>query len=181
MTETSINIHGGLHEGACVPPLVTAYIGIGSNLSYPQKNCAQAIANLSSHPDIILVARSSFYETEPVGLKEQGWYVNAVIEVQTSLIPAELLAILLKIEKEMGRERREKWGPRLIDLDLLFYSDLIVEEKNLKIPHPEISKRRFVLEPLCEIAENFQHPVLNKRIFDILTSLPPGEAVRRIN
>ena len=145
-----------------------AYIGVGSNLGSPAENCARAINMLRGHPDCVLAASSSFYKTEPVGMEDQSWFVNAVVAVDTALEPLRLLRILLAIEKDMGRKRGEKWGPRLIDLDMLFYDDHIIRHPQLEIPHPEITRRKFVLAPLAEIAGEFIHPKEKKSIRDLL-------------
>lgn len=158
----------------------TAYIGIGSNMQNPLERCREAINYLATHPDISIIARSSFYETEPVGFSEQDWFINAVVEAQTSLSPADLLASLLRIEQKMGRVRQGKWGPRLIDLDLLFYGNEIVETADLKIPHPEIPVRRFILAPMNDIASKYLHPVLKKTISELLSALPENPKVNKL-
>ena len=158
----------------------TTYIGIGSNLGAPEKNCTDAIEKLATHPDIFLKARSPFYKTRPVGPIEQEWFVNAALKVQTRLSPHDLLGILLNTEKEMGRVRKEKWGPRLIDLDLLFYDNLVLNSQGLILPHPEIPNRRFVLAPLCDIAEDLLHPTLKKTVKDLLHELTDDTEVSRL-
>ena len=158
----------------------TTYIGIGSNLGVPEKNCADAIEKLATHPDLSLKARSPFYKTCPVGPLEQEWFINAALKVQTRLNPHDLLGILLNTEKEMGRVRKEKWGPRLIDLDLLFYDDLVLNSQGLILPHPEIPNRRFVLAPLCDIAEDLLHPTLKKTVKDLLYELTDDTEVSRL-
>ncbi|MEE9259309.1 MAG: 2-amino-4-hydroxy-6-hydroxymethyldihydropteridine diphosphokinase [Nitrospinaceae bacterium] len=159
---------------------VIAYIGVGSNLGSPRENCEQAIEYLHSHSDIELISRSSFYETEPIGVKNQDWFINAAVKTRTLLKPVKLLDTLLAIERKMGRQRREKWGPRIIDLDLLFYGDLILKKENLQLPHPEIASRKFVLEPMREIAGDHRHPVLNKTISELLNELSLEQKVQRI-
>lgn len=158
----------------------TAHIGIGSNLDAPRANCTRSISLLEEHPAITVTARSSFYETEPVGRTSQSWFVNAVIEVSTTLDPHSLLEALLSIEKEMGRIRREKWGPRIIDLDLLLYEDRVIHGEGLDLPHPEMTKRRFVLVPLSEIAGHRVHPMRKKSIHALLAELPANQKVHRI-
>ena len=150
----------------------TAYIGVGSNLNYPQENCKQAVARLKAHPNIKVLVESSLYDTEPLGIKDQQWFINKVVEVVTGLDAEGLLTALLNIEREMGRLREEKWGPRIIDLDLLFYGDRIIETVNLKIPHPGTALRRFVLAPLVEINPNLFHPILKKTIRELLAAIP---------
>lgn len=159
----------------------TVYIGIGSNLGDPRKNCRQAIERINAHPDITVTTRSSLYETEPLGLKEQGWFVNAVVAARTTLPPRDLLQALLVIEKEMGRVRRQKWGPRLIDLDLLYYGDQRICSDNLEVPHPEVHRRKFVLVPLNEIDPKRLHPVLNKTARELLAELPENQKINRIS
>lgn len=107
---------------------------------------------------------SSWYRTEPVGLEDPEWFVNGVVLLETPLLPEDLMAQLLRIETLMGRERTVKWGPRIIDLDLLSYDRLIMNKPHLILPHPFLEKRRFVLEPMAEIAPDYVHPVLQKTI-----------------
>lgn len=153
------------------------YIGIGSNMGDSLGNCRQAIQAIGAKKGNRIVACSSFYLTEPVGRKDQNWFVNAVIAVRTNFSPHQLLEFLMNVEKNMGRERRERWGPRIVDLDILFYENLICQENNLQIPHPEIAKRRFVLLPLKDIAPHLIHPILGKTVSNLLDELPPGEKV----
>ena len=157
-----------------------AFIGIGSNLGTPAENCEQAIRLLHIPPEIEVVARSSLYESEPVGEIEQNWFVNATVAIKTSLTPEALLNTIFKIEKVLGRERREKWGPRIIDLDLLVYEDHLIHSTTLTLPHPEMAKRRFVLLPLSEFAGDYMHPVENKTIHTLLKELPESSQVRKI-
>ena len=162
-----------------MPP--TALIAIGSNLGTPKKNCIEAIDIISSSPGIKTISKSSFYQTAPVGNTEQNWFINSVIKISTQLNPDILLAVLLEIESKMGRIRKEKWGPRIIDLDLLFYDNLIIKKKDLTLPHPEIQKRNFVLQPLNEIEENFIHPSLNKSINTLLKESKDNSVVKKLN
>ena len=161
-------------------PHITAYIGIGSNLGTPGKNCANAIEKISRTKDIKIISKSSFYQTEPIGGVQQGWFVNSAIEIETDLSPENLLSVLLNLELAMGRIRKEKWGPRLIDLDLLFYGNLVLENKSLTLPHPEIQNRKFVLVPMCEIAENLIHPTLKKTIKTLLQESSDITIVKKI-
>jgi len=162
-----------------MPP--AALIAIGSNLGTPKKNCIEAIDIISSSPGIKTISKSSFYQTAPVGNTEQNWFINSVIKISTQLNPDILLAVLLEIESKMGRIRKEKWGPRIIDLDLLFYDNLIIKKKDLTLPHPEIQKRNFVLQPLNEIEENFIHPSLNKSINTLLKESKDNSVVKKLN
>ncbi|MGC8810542.1 MAG: 2-amino-4-hydroxy-6-hydroxymethyldihydropteridine diphosphokinase [bacterium] len=153
------------------------YIGIGSNLGDSLANCRQAIQAIGAEKGNKIVACSSFYITEPVGSKDQNWFVNAVIAVETNFSPRQLIEFLMNIEENMGRKRKERWGPRVIDLDILFYENLICQEDNLQIPHPEMVKRRFVLQPLKDIAPQLVHPKLGKTVSELLDELPPAEKV----
>ncbi|MGB9716249.1 MAG: 2-amino-4-hydroxy-6-hydroxymethyldihydropteridine diphosphokinase [Thermodesulfovibrionales bacterium] len=141
--------------------MAIAYIGIGSNLGNRQENCIHAIDLLEKN-GITVKKRSSMYETKPWGMKDQPDFINMALEIETDLDPKELLKILKNIEKEIGRKESFKWGPRVIDLDILLFNDLILSEDDLKIPHPLMHERNFVLKPLCEIAPDKIHPVLKK-------------------
>ena len=156
-----------------------AYIGVGSNLGDPVENCLRAMETMDGSADIRVTARSSLYKTEPVGFTDQEWFVNAAVEVRTALDPQDLLQTLQKIEKQMGRVAGKKWGPRIIDLDILFFDDLILESQALHLPHPHAGERRFVLVPLSEIARGLIHPGLNKTVFELLAQLPEGQAVQQ--
>lgn len=156
-----------------------AFIGIGSNLGNPAENCEEAIRLLNAEPEVEVAARSCLYESEPVGKTDQNWFINAAVSIKTSLTPEALLETILKIEKVFGRKRREKWGPRIIDLDLLVYEDRVINSNNLTLPHPEMAKRRFVLLPLSEFAGDYLHPVENKTIHDLLKELPESPQVRK--
>ena len=153
------------------------YIGIGSNLGDSLQNCRKAIARVASGPGNRLIRCSPFYSTEPVGEKDQNWFVNAVAAVETNLSSRDYLDFLLSVEKEMGRERKEPWGPRVIDLDLLFYGDEMIDEEGLKIPHPRLQERRFVLVPLNDIAPDWLHPRLHKTVSQMLAELRGKEKV----
>ena len=144
-----------------------AYIGIGSNLGNRQENCLRAI-ELLQKKGIIVKKRSSLYETEPWGVKEQPLFLNMAIEVETKLNPGALLRILKDVEKEVGRKESTKWGPRIIDLDILLTDNIVLNKDNLKIPHPLMHKREFVLRPLCEIAPDIKHPVLKLSMNELL-------------
>ena len=160
--------------------LHTAYIGIGSNLESPAANCLKAMEHLQTHSELTFVARSSLYQSEPFGITDQNWFVNSAVQLTTSLPPEELLRTCLSIEHMMGRTRDEKWGPRIIDLDILFYDDLILKQEGLEIPHPGITERSFVLAPMCEIAPDFIHPKFKKPIQILLTEIANPQQVNRI-
>lgn len=145
---------------------ILAYIGVGSNMGDPLRQCEESIRKLSGCSGIAIQRVSSFYKTEPVidsdehraDLEHQNWFVNAVVEIRTTLTPRGLLVTLQGIEKQMGRIREFKGAPRKIDLDVLLYDQEVMSEGDLIIPHPLMHKRRFVLEPLCEIASYVIHP-----------------------
>jgi len=143
------------------------FIGIGSNLGNATENCLKGIGELRESDKIEIIHCSSFYKTEPVGGPEQEWFINCVVKTETSLAPENLLFYLKKLESEMGRVQSLKWGPRVIDFDVLFFDNKILDTFNIKIPHPLNHKRRFVLEPMAEIAPTFVHPVLNRSIDEL--------------
>lgn len=149
-----------------------AYVGIGSNIGDRSKNLREAILEIKRMEKTTLLRISSFYETEPIGLREQPFFLNAVIEIDTEIPPEELLFALKKIEKKMGREKGVKGGPRVIDLDILFYGEKVLYTPVLEIPHPHIEKRRFVLLPLLEITPNHRHPKTGKSIREMLFCCP---------
>lgn len=155
------------------------YISIGSNLGDREGNIKKAIELIGESPGIRIGRASLLYETEPVGREDQGWFLNQVIEVSTTLSPQELLGLLGKIETTLGRTREERWGPRRIDLDILLFGDLIVDLPELKIPHPELHKRNFTLIPLAEIAPETRDPLLNRSIEDLLLECADTGEVRR--
>jgi len=144
----------------------TAYIGLGSNIGDREEYIEQAIFLLEKNPNIQVTKRSSNYETEAEG-GEQPPFINAAIEVKTTLSPHKLLEVCQEIETALGREREVEWGPRTIDLDILLYNDQIISNDQLQIPHPLMHERLFVLKPLREIAPHVIHPALEKTIEDL--------------
>ncbi len=153
------------------------YIGIGSNLGKKKENYLEALARIAKVPETRIIKESSFYESEPLG-ESKELYVNGAIEIETELRPDLLLNKLKNIERAMGRKKvRKRWGARIIDLDILLYNTLVLEKRNLKIPHPEMHKRKFVLIPLSEIAPQVIHPVLGTTISELLVSVKDGKRV----
>lgn len=146
------------------------WIALGSNMGEGRKNLDLAIKMMNER-GVSVKKVSTYIETEPYGYTEQDNFVNAVCIAETKLSPRELLEVLLKIELDMGRVRIIKWGPRIIDLDILFYEDLIIDEEDLKVPHIEIQKRSFVLEPMNEISPDKIHPVFKKTVHQLLLDL----------
>lgn len=145
-----------------------AYIAIGSNMGNKEKNLLSAIELINKSTVTKVVNVSKFYETEPVGYVDQDNFLNGAIEVKTLLSPKGLMKFLLEKEKELKRERIIKWGPRTIDLDILLYDNLVTCEQDIVIPHPRMEERMFVLKPLADIAPYIIHPLLNKRIVDLM-------------
>ncbi len=142
------------------------YIGIGSNLSDRHGNCLRAV-ELLQEAGIAITARSGMHQTAAWGETSQPDFINMCVEAETDLPPAELLSVLKAIEVKMGRVSTKRWGPRLIDLDILLYGGFVVQEEGLTIPHPYMHQRGFVLHPLREIAPGVVHPVLNKSIGEL--------------
>ena len=142
----------------------TVYLSLGTNMGDKKKNLLEAIEKIGKLENTKVTSQSTILETEPFGYTEQDMFLNACIEIKTLFTPPELLEKLLGIELEMGRVRTIKWGPRIIDIDILFFDDEIIQDKNLAVPHPWISERMFVLEPLCEIAPNLIHPLERKPV-----------------
>ncbi|AKA70800.1 2-amino-4-hydroxy-6-hydroxymethyldihydropteridine diphosphokinase [Clostridium scatologenes] len=153
-----------------------AYIAIGSNMGNKEKNLLSAIELINKSIVTKVVSVSKFYETEPVGYVDQENFLNGAIEVKTLLSPKGLMKFLLEKEKELKRERIIKWGPRTIDLDILLYDNLVTFEQDIVIPHPRMEERMFVLKPLSDIAPYIVHPLLNKRIVDLMNKFVEKKA-----
>lgn len=146
--------------------MAIAYLGLGSNLGDRERHLTEAIERIEAK-GIAVRKRSSLYETEPWGLPGQPLFLNMALEVETELEPHALLAVLKAVEKELGREETYHWGPRVIDLDILLYNNMIVTEDALSIPHPLLQEREFVLRPLQEIAPDVVHPLLKRSIREL--------------
>ena len=155
-----------------------AYLSLGSNVGDREANLRQAIRHLESLGQIAAV--SSFYETEPVEFTHQAWFLNCAVAIKVEKTPMQFLCQLLRIEEEMGRQRVQRKGPRTIDIDILLFDEWVVNAADLTIPHPAMHQRRFVLEPLLEIAPQAHHPVLKKTVRELLDELPPGQALKKI-
>ena len=156
-----------------------AFLSLGSNKGDRLSNIQQAVNFLSNDNSIEIAATSSFYETEPWGKKNQNWFVNAVIAIRTELSPVELLRICQNIEFKLGRDRanEEHWGERSMDIDILFYDDLIISNELLTIPHKYVHERAFALVPMLEIKSDFIHPVFKKTILELHEELNDPEDV----
>jgi 2-amino-4-hydroxy-6-hydroxymethyldihydropteridine diphosphokinase len=156
-----------------------AYLSLGSNVGDRAANLNTALARLGELGSVVAV--SSFYETEPVELTAQPWFLNCAVALDTEKMPKQLLAGVLEIEQGMGRKRLQKKGPRTIDIDILLFGTSIVETQGLTIPHPALHERRFVLEPLAEIAPEVRHPVFKRTVREMRDALPAGQAVRKVS
>jgi len=156
-------------SGVGHPTMHTVYISVGSNIGNALAHCLKGISKIQKIPGVQLDKTSTFYKTEPVDYTDQKWFVNAVVKIRTSLEPIQLFNLLKSIEKEEGRtENGIRFGPRVLDLDILFFDDLILDTPDLTIPHTRMQNRRFVLKPLCDINPDFVHPVLNENMRNLL-------------
>jgi 2-amino-4-hydroxy-6-hydroxymethyldihydropteridine diphosphokinase len=157
-----------------------AYISIGSNVGDRAGNCSGAMTAIGAVDGIEVISRSKLFWTEPVDYRDQPWFVNAMVKISTTLEPLELLNVLKKIERESGRaEQKIRFGPRVLDLDILFYEDRVINSDRLVVPHPRMHQRGFVLRPFCDIDPTVEHPVYKKNVqqlFDMLNE--QGQEVR---
>jgi len=158
-----------------------SYIGIGSNQGDPLTNCTVAVEHICASEHNRLLEQSSFYLTEPWGYRDQDDFINLVIKIQTSLAPFDLLSFLQWVERKLAKKQDIPWGPRTIDLDILFYNSDIVESSHLTIPHSYVCQRGFVLHPLDEIAPRLIHPVYNQTISQLLASLDDTQRVIKLS
>jgi 2-amino-4-hydroxy-6-hydroxymethyldihydropteridine diphosphokinase len=158
-----------------------AYIALGSNRGDRELNLLRAVAEIGKMQGCRVTGVSAFYETSPVGVIDQPSFYNGVLRLATELLPRELLERLLHMECEVfGRIRTVRWGPRSIDLDLLFYGSAVVEVEGLIVPHPRMAERRFVLQPLCDLAPGLVHPVLGQTVAELLKTLRSDERVVKV-
>ena len=157
--------------------LTLVYLSLGSNVGDRAAHLRGAIALLELEGRVVSV--SSLYETEPVEFTDQAWFLNCAVALETTESPEQLMAAILRIEQNMGRQRIQKKGPRTIDVDILLFGDKILDSPALTIPHPAMHERRFVLEPLGEIASEARHSVLKQTIRELLDALPAGQLVRK--
>ena len=149
-----------------------AYLSIGSNLGDPVQNCCRGIEMLCAEPGIVLLGQSPFYRTQPVDYLEQDWFVNAALLIRTACSPRQLLAKTQAVQDRLGRKPDGiRFGPRTLDLDIIFYDQRVLVSPELTLPHPRMHKRRFVLQPICDIDPTVIHPVLGKNVQDLLNQL----------
>lgn len=158
--------------------MAIVYLGLGSNLGQREKNMNRALKELKNLRSVEVMKRSSIYEAEPVGFKDQGFFLNAVIKIKTKLPPLSLFYLLKGIEKKMGRIKGKRWGPRKIDLDMLLYDNVIMKDEKLVLPHPQMHKRRFVLIPLIELGSRLKHPVLKLTPKRLLGKIEESQKLR---
>ena len=157
-----------------------AYIGIGSNIGDKVLQCEKAVSEIIKIDRHKLLAKSSLFKTQPIGYTSQDWFVNAVIEIETDLEPLDLLRSLKAIEVRLGRSETFRWGPRVIDLDLLLFDQEEIQTEELKIPHPRFHERQFVLIPLAEIDRGLVHPALKKTVGELLDNLKKDQGVEKL-
>ncbi len=155
-----------------------AYLSLGSNVGNREATLTEALRLLEA-PDLRLVRVSSVYETEPLDLRDQPWFLNLAAQIETDLFPRQLLSRTQKVERELGRKRAAPKGPRAIDIDIVLYGDAVIRTPALTVPHPRMAGRRFVLEPLAELAPGLRHPVLRSTISELLQATR-GQVARRV-
>ncbi|PLX98188.1 MAG: 2-amino-4-hydroxy-6-hydroxymethyldihydropteridine diphosphokinase [Desulfuromonas sp.] len=160
---------------------VTAYLGLGSNLGDRLENLRGARKALRKNPAVDISASAALYETAPMGGPErQPSYLNTVLKIRTTLTPERLLSLCLQIEKDFGRQRKERWGPRTLDIDILFFDTVIRVDSDLVLPHPRLHERTFVLCPLVDLDPDIIHPVVDQRVEELLLRLDATEGVQRV-
>ena len=155
----------------------TVFLSLGSNLGDRAANLRAALDKLAGLGTVEAV--SAFYETEPVELAAQPWFLNCAAKLSTEKMPRQLISGILSLERSMGRQRMQKNGPRIIDIDILLFGASVIDTESLTVPHPRLHERRFVLEPLAEIAAEVRHPVFKRTVRELRDALPAGQAVRR--
>jgi 2-amino-4-hydroxy-6-hydroxymethyldihydropteridine diphosphokinase len=154
------------------------YLSLGSNLGDREANLRAAIEELKEFGKVAAV--SSFYETEPVEVTAQPWFLNCAVKFDTEKMPRQLISAILAIEQGMGRQRKQQKGPRTIDIDILFFGSSIIDIPSLTVPHPHLHERRFVLEPLVEIAPDVRHPIFKHTVRELRDALPAGQTVKKL-
>jgi len=156
----------------------TVYLSLGSNLGDREGNLRTAIGKLAEFGNVLAV--SAYYETEPVEVTAQPWFLNCAVKLETEKMPRQLISAILSLEQSMGRQRRLNKGPRTIDIDVLLFGSSIIKVPSLTVPHPRLHERRFVLEPLTEIAPDARHPVFKCSMRELRDALPAGQTVKKV-
>lgn len=156
----------------------TVYLSLGSNLGSREGNLEQAIALLAA-PGLTVLRRSHIYETEPRHVRDQPWFLNLVVAAETDLFPKQLLARIRKVEQQLGRKRIQPMGPRTIDIDIVLYGQSVIDTAELVVPHPRMAERRFVLEPLAELAPDLRHPVTRRTVREMLAAVATQAVKKR--
>jgi 2-amino-4-hydroxy-6-hydroxymethyldihydropteridine diphosphokinase len=154
------------------------YLSLGSNLGDRAANLSKAISRLGGFGEVQAV--SAFYETEPVEYTAQPWFLNCAVKLETEKMPKQLLSAVQDLEQQLGRRRQQPKGPRAIDIDIVLFGNSIIDAKDLIVPHPAMHQRRFVLEPMAEIAGDIRHPVLKRTMRELRDALPAGQSVKRL-
>ncbi len=154
------------------------YLSLGSNLGDRAANLRTALEKLAEVGTVTAV--SSFYETEPMEMTVQPWFLNCAAKLDTEKMPRQLITAILNLEQSMGRQRKQPKGPRIIDIDILLFGSSVLDMPGLTVPHPKLHERRFVLEPLAEIAPEVRHPALKRTIRELREALPGGQTVRKV-
>lgn len=157
------------------------FLSLGSNIGDRAENCLKAVEMLCQIKEIEFISQSSLYETDPVGYEDQSPFINMAVKIRTNLKAEDLLIHIKSVEKSIGRVKTFKWGPRLIDIDILLFSEEIISKPGLKVPHPAMTERAFVLVPLMEIGEDIKHPQLKQSIPEMAKKAPGREGVKRIS
>jgi 2-amino-4-hydroxy-6-hydroxymethyldihydropteridine diphosphokinase len=168
---------------SCLSRMEQVLIGLGSNLGDSVQICLAAIERLNNQPHVRVLGRSSLYRTKPLLLTEQPWFINGVVLCETDLDPEALLDVIHRIESDFGRNRGIRWGPRKLDLDLLAFGDQEINLPSLKVPHPRLHERRFVLEPLLELVPEWVHPTLKvpaRRLLERIVDEKGDQEVQRV-
>ena len=155
----------------------TAFIGIGSNLGDPLQNCLDSIDRIGNIPGCSIIGLSDLYWTEPVGIEGQDWYINGVVSISAGISAQDLMKRLFAIEEDMGRIRKVRWEPRVIDLDVLLFGCDIIHEQDLIVPHPLMHARKFVMAPMVDLAPDLEHPAFGKTMTELLQAIPEDKQI----
>lgn len=156
------------------------FLSIGSNVGNRVENCRRAVEELGGNNRIRLISVSSLYETEPIGYEDQPLFINLAVKIETTLTPSALLQTIKTIERKLGRVETFRWGPRIIDIDIIIYDNLVISDRHLVLPHPRMQERAYVLIPLLELDKNLKHTVTGKTLDEMIKELPNNKSVRKL-